>query len=183
MKSEHDIFLEVIGILDKLNISYMIGGSVASIAYGEPRLTLDMDVVVDLLPQQAEQIIKSLGPEYYVSLESINEAIINRGHFNIIQSEAGIKVDFYILSDDEMNRLQFSRKRISAFDENNKASFASPEDIILKKLEWYKMGESQKHLEDIKGILRVSSSRLDLSYIDKWSAQIGALDIWQQIKK
>ncbi|MBU0502535.1 MAG: hypothetical protein ABIH69_06845 [bacterium] len=183
MKSEHDIFLEILGILNKLKVPYMIGGSIASIAYGEPRLTLDMDVVVDLEPKQAKQLAGSLGPEYYVSLASIKKAIVNRGHFNIIQSEAGIKVDFYVLVDDEMGRLQFSRKRINAFDENNKAFFASPEDVILKKLEWHKMGQSQKHLDDIKGILRISGAKLDFKYIDEWSVKLGVRGIWQELKE
>lgn len=180
---EHKVFAQVIDVLERLNIPYMIGGSVAAIAYGKARLTLDMDIVVDMDKNQARQFVQSFGQEYYVSLESILEAIRTGGHFNIIQSEEGIKVDFYLLKSDVFSREEFSRRRIEAFDEERRATFASPEDIILKKLEWYKMGESQKHLDDIKGILEISKSKLDLSYIDKWSLKLGVYEIWQKLNK
>ena len=179
---ERNVFGQVIDILEKLNIPYMIGGSVAAIAYGEARLTLDMDVVVDMNEDQARQFAGSFGQEYYINLDSILDAIKNHGHFNIIQSEKGVKVDFYLLKDEAFDQEEFSRKRKEAFDEQKQAVFASPEDVILKKLEWYKMGESQKHLDDIKGILKLSSSKLDLLYIDKWAVKIGVQDIWQQLK-
>jgi len=182
MKSEHDVFAEVIEILEKLKIPYMIGGSVASIAYGEPRLTLDMDVVVDIGLQQVGSFAGSFGPEYYVSLESIQDAIRNRSHFNIIQSEVGVKVDFYVLNQDTFSQEEFKRKGRQAFDENRTAVFATPEDTIIKKLEWHKMGESQKHLEDIRGILKISSNKLDVKYIDKWSLKLEVFDIWQKLK-
>lgn len=182
MKSIQTIFSEVLTILEHLDIPYMIGGSVAAIAYGEPRLTLDMDVVIDLTPKQAHLLAKSFGPEYYVSLESIIDAITNQGHFNIIQSECGIKIDFYILKQDEYNRGQFQRRKRESFDKNRQAIFSSPEDIILKKLEWYKMGKSQKHLTDIAGIIKVSRDKINFDYIDKWASQIGVADIWQRLK-
>lgn len=179
---EHDVFSHVIDVLEKFQIPYMIGGSVAAIVYGKARLTLDMDVVVDMNENQAKQFIAAFGQEYYVDLESILEAIKIRGHFNIIQSEKGVKVDFYLLKDDAFDRQEFSRRHKEAFDEKREAIFASAEDIILKKLEWYKMGESQKHLDDIRGILRISGTKLDLQYIDKWALKIGVQDIWQKLK-
>jgi len=182
MKSAHDVFAEVIAIIERLNVPYMIGGSVAAMAYGEPRLTLDMDVVVDLNLRQAREFSESFGQEYYVSLESVQEAIRNGGHFNIIQSEAGIKIDFYVLGQDEFSKEGFKRKREESFDEERMAVFASPEDTIIRKLEWFKMGESQKHIDDIKGILKISSPKIDLSYIDKWAIKIGVQDIWQKLK-
>lgn len=182
MKSEHDVFAEVIDVLERLKLPYMIGGSVAAIAYGEPRLTLDMDVVIQLSFQQANLFANSFGAEYYVNLESIQEAIRAGGYFNIIQSEAGVKIDFYVLGQDEFSREEFKRKRKEAFDEKRTAVFASPEDTIIKKLQWFKMGESQKHLEDIKGMLRISADKLDLNYIKKWAIKLNLFDIWEKVK-
>lgn len=182
MKSEREVFTEAIAVLESLKIPYMIGGSVAAMAYGEPRLTLDMDVVVDMGVEQANSLADSLGPEYYVNLESIQEAVKSKGHFNIIQSEVGIKIDFYVLKADEFSQEEFKRKRREAFDEEKMAVFASPEDIIIKKLEWHKTGESQKHLDDIRGILKFSFERLDLKYLDKWAIKVGVYDIWQKLK-
>jgi hypothetical protein len=183
MKTEQEIFSEVIDKLEKLDIPYMIGGSVAAIAYGEPRMTLDMDVVIDLILDKVESFAASFGQEYYVDINSIKEAIGSRGHFNVIQSEAGVKVDFYLLGNDEYSQEEFKRRRRESFDENRVAMFSSPEDIILKKLEWYKMGESQKHIDDIKGVLRISGDKLDMPYIEKWALKIGVQDIWQKIAK
>jgi len=182
MSIEHEIFAYVIDVLERLEIPYMIGGSVASIAYGEPRLTLDMDVVVDINKDQAEQFTRSFSREYYVVINSIMEAIKNKSHFNIINSSVGVKVDFYLLEDDEFSRMEFSRKRKEAFDEKKLAVFKSPEDVILKKLQWHKMGGSEKHIEDVKGILRVSGQKLNLAYIDEWAAKLGVHDIWEKAK-
>lgn len=182
MSIEHDVFTQVIDILKKLDIPYMIGGSVAAIAYGEARLTLDLDLVINIDERQAKEFSRAFGPEYYVDPDSILEAIKTRGHFNIIQSEKGIKVDFYVLQGDEFSQEEFSRKRKESFDEEREASFASPEDVILKKLEWHKMGASQKHLEDVMGMLRISGNKLDYKYIDKWAIKIGVQDVWQKVK-
>ena len=182
MTSEQNVFGHVLDILEKLGIPYMIGGSVAAIAYGEPRLTLDMDVVVKMDRDKAKEFSESLGQEYYVNLDSILEAIRSKGHFNIINSEQGIKVDFYILKDEAFDQEEFSRRRKESFDNIREATFASPEDVILKKMEWCKMGESEKHLEDIKGILKISGSKIDLSYIDEWASKIGISDIWNKLK-
>ena len=182
MSAQNKVFAYVIGVLEKLKIPYMIGGSVASIVYGKARLTLDMDVVVKMSEDQAKQFPKSFGKEYYVSLESILEAIRTGGHFNIIQSEEGIKVDLYILKDDEFSQNEFSRRREEAFDEERKAFFSTPEDVILMKLEWHRMGESQKHIDDIRGMIELSGPKLDLKYIDKWAIKIGVQDIWQKLK-
>jgi hypothetical protein len=179
---EHDVFGHVISVLERLKIPYMIGGSVAAIVYGEPRLTLDMDVVVDMDANQARQFASSFGQEYYVNLNSILEAIKNRGHFNIIQSEKGVKVDFYLVGEDSFSQEQFSRRHLEAFDEERQAFFSTPEDVILKKLEWFKMGESQKHIDDVKGILKTSGSILDFQYIDKGALKIGVYEIWLKLK-
>jgi hypothetical protein len=183
MKTEQEIFSEVLDKLGKLAVPYMIAGSVAAIAYGEPRMTLDMDLVIDLEPGKVKDFVASFGPEYYVDSGSIKEAIQSRGHFNIIQSEAGIKIDFYLLKDHEHSREEFKRKNQESFDENRTAIFSSPEDVILKKLEWYKMGESQKHLDDIKGILKISGDKLDMRYVEKWVLKIGVQDIWRKISE
>jgi len=182
MSIEHDVFAHVIDVLERLKIPYMIGGSVASIAYGEPRLTLDMDIVIDIKEDQVEKFIQSFGNEYYVDLNSILEAVKNKTHFNIINSIAGVKVDFYVLEDDEFSRQEFSRRRKEAFDKKMLAYFKSPEDTILKKLQWHKMGGSEKHIEDIKGILKVSGSKLDLVYLDKWAIKLKVADVWQKTK-
>ena len=182
MSEQQEVFGSVVDILERLDIPYMIVGSVASMAYGEPRLTLDMDVVIDLMPQQAQALAASFDPQdYYVDLGSVLEAIRVGGHFNIIHSASGLKVDFFLLQRDAFSQSEFARRRREAFDEQRQASFASPEDIILKKLDYYRRGGASKHLEDIKGMLRISGPELDLDYIDRLVRQIGLKDIWQRL--
>ena len=183
MRTEQEIFSEIIDILENNDIPYMIGGSVASIAYGEPRMTLDMDVVVDMDITQVKKFVDSLKSDYYADINTIIDAINNKGHFNVIQSEMGVKIDFYILKNSPFDQEGFEGRHQEAFDNKRQASFATPEYIILKKLEWFKMGESQKHLNDIKGILKISGNKLNLLYIDEWAFRIGVSDIWQKIKK
>jgi hypothetical protein len=183
MSSQQKVFARIIDILEKLKIPYMIGGSVASIAYGEPRMTLDMDLVVDLGEKQAGELAASFGTEYYADLDSMLEAVKMKSHFNIIQSELGVKIDFYILKDDEFSQKEFERRRKEFLDAEKQAIFASPEDIIIKKMEWYKWGESRKHLDDIRGMLKLSEDKLDLNYIEKWAAKLNLQDIWNLVKE
>lgn len=181
--TQSEVFGYVIDILERLGIPYMITGSVASVAYGEPRLTLDMDVVIDMTPEQAEALAASFSPEYYADLEMMRSALKVRGHFNVIHPLSGVKVDFFVLKATPSSQGAFTRRRRDAFDAQRAASFATPEDVILGKLDYYRQGGSPKHLEDIRGILRISGSRLDLGYIDRWAAQMGVAEIWLNLKQ
>lgn len=182
MTTQQNIFSYVISVLEDLNIPYMIGGSVAAIAYGKPRLTLDMDIVINLNPNQAQKLVARFNKEeYYADLNMILNAIETKGHFNIINSKTAVKIDFYVLANDAFSQAQFARKTKEAFTESQVASFAAPEDVILKKLEWYKMGESQKHLDDINGIIKVSGSKLDYNYLKMWAHKLNVSEILNKL--
>jgi hypothetical protein len=181
--TQAEFFAYVVDVLEELKVDYMITGSVASMAYGEPRLTLDMDIVIDLPPNLAEKLYSKFpSPDYYTDLESILSAINETGHFNIIHITSGSKVDFYQLKVDRFNQEAFTRKHRESFDEVRLASFSSPEDIIINKLLFYKEGKSEKHLRDIKGILQVSGDKLDISYLDEKTKELGLYEYWQKLK-
>lgn len=181
--TQGEFFAYVIDVLEELNIPYMITGSVASMAYGEPRLTLDMDVVIDASAEIAEKFCNKFGADFYVDQNSVLEAIRQRSHFNIIHVPSGSKVDFYQLKKDGTSQEMFKRKHKESFDEEKYAFFSSPEDVIINKLIYYKEGKSEKHLRDIQGTLRVSKGKLDVSYIDKKTKELGLYQYWEELKK
>lgn len=177
--TQGEFFAYIIDVLEELNIPHMITGSVASMAYGEPRLTLDMDVVIDLSAEAAEKFCSKFGADFYVDLDSILQAIRQKGHFNIIHVPSGSKVDFFQLKKDATSQEMFKRRQKESFDEKRTAFFSSAEDVIINKLICYKEGEVEKHLRDIRGILQVSGDKLDLSYIDKKVKELKLYRYWE----
>lgn len=181
--NQGEFFSFVIDVLEDLNIPYMITGSVASMAYGEPRLTLDMDVVVNLSAQKAEELCGKFGADFYKDLDSILAAIRQKGQFNIIHMPSGSKIDFYLLNDDRLSQQIFKNRRQESFREDKQASFSRPEDVIINKLIFYKEGQSEKHLRDIQGMLQISGDQMDLSYIDQETKALDLYSIWEKLKK
>lgn len=180
--NQGEFFSFVIEALEALDIPYMITGSMASMAYGKPRMTLDMDIVVDLSEKKAEEFCRKFDSDFYKDLDSIIEAIREKNHFNIIHVPSGSKVDFYPLKDDLLSQEMFKNRRRESFREDKMASFSRPEDIIINKLIFYKEGQSEKHLEDIRGMLAISGDQFDLSYIDKKTKELGLYLYWEKLK-
>lgn len=145
----------------------MIVGSVGSIIYGEPRMTKDMDIVIELFPQSA-LIFSKMFPieEYYCPpTEILAEEIINRGQFNLIHHKSCLKIDIMVRKNDEFSIQEFKRRVKIPFVEGVEVYVATPEDIIINKLFYYKQGKSEKHLSDIKGIL--ANTHVDYTYINE----------------
>lgn len=178
-----DLLRHITEILDRLGVPYAVVGSVASSLYGDPRLTNDVDIVADLKFENVEQFIKEFPPEdFYVSETAVREAIQNHGQFNVIHSESGYKADIVIPSISAFDRSQLGRRiRVRSDNPEVDAFFATPEDVILKKLEYFREGGSEKHLRDIAGILKLKGTEVDRGYIEHWSDQLGVAEIWQKI--
>lgn len=180
---EKEVFLKMITVLEKLGVSYMITGAVASILYGEPRLTNDIDVVVALKMAKVPLLRNSFPPEeFYVPLEeTIYEEIKRRGQFNIIHVPTAIKMDCIILKDTDFELEQFKRRVRVPFANGKKAFTSSPESVVLSKMLFYKEGKSEKHIRDIIGMLNVSGDIIDRNYIEKWSKELDINDIWKMV--
>jgi hypothetical protein len=154
----------------------------ATIFFGEPRFTIDIDIVVDLPANRIAEFCAAFpAPEFYLSEETVHRAVSRRGQFNIIHPSSGLKVDVMVPADSSFNRSRFSRaKRIRpapSFD----AVFSSAEDVILKKMEAYREGGSEKHLRDIAGVLKITGEHLDCGYITAWADRMGTSRIWKEI--
>jgi hypothetical protein len=176
------IFVTVLHALEQLHIPYMITGSVASVRYGEPRATLDMDVIVDMSPAQASQLARSFSVDYYADEQSMLEAIQRRGSFNIIHGASGIKVDIFLVPNTPYARQAFQRRRRDNLTATFAAYFTSAEDNILGKLLYFREGGSQKHVRDISGILRTIGQTLDMQYLDRCAADLHIADLWDALK-
>lgn len=180
---EKKVFLKMINVIDELKIPYMITGAVASILYGEPRLTDDIDVVIALKRTDVPLLRKSFPEgEFYVPPDgAIFEEMDRKGQFNIIHVPTAIKMDCIILKDNEFELEQFKRRRKIPFIDGAEASTSSPESVILSKMLFYKEGKSEKHIRDIIGILKVSRNVIDKDYIKRWAHELGIDEIWNMI--
>ena len=176
-----ELLQKIIGVFENLSISYLVTGSVASMDYGEPRLTNDIDIVADIGLSHIPGLLAAFPKEdYYIDEEMIKEAIYRIGQFNIIHPASGLKIDIIIKQDTPFDQSRFERTR-GIYPGNYSAVFASPEDVIIKKMEYYKLGGSEKHLRDITGIIKISEESLDKEYIAQWAIQSDLKDIWNMI--
>lgn len=179
---QEEVFAKVLKALGDSAIEYMVTGSVASIRYGKPRVTHDIDLIIVVEKTTVwEKLSKELGDEFYFDVEGFREMMKTMGMFNFIHPVSGLKVDCWRLKDTEYEKTSFSRRRKVNFA-GIQAYFSTPEDVILSKLSWYKQGASARHLEDIKGIVEMQT-KLDFQYIEKWAKELGILDIWNELIK
>ncbi|MFN0196069.1 MAG: hypothetical protein ACKVT0_04945, partial [Planctomycetaceae bacterium] len=163
----------VAGFLEREQIPYFVTGSLATIAYGEPRFTIDIDMVVSLSAEKINLLCDTFQPpEFYISEDAVRRAIKSRRQFNIIHTTSGLKVDVMIPTDSEFNHLRFARAVQLSAGGDVCAWFASPEDVILKKLEYFREGGSEKHIRDILGVLRIKGSAIDREYISDWASKM-----------
>lgn len=181
---QFDLRAYLISTLERLGLEYFVTGSVAAMYYGEPRFTNDIDVVVILSEESIAKFCAQFpSPEFYVSEEAAKQAARNRTQFNIIHPDSGLKVDVIISSNSAFDRSRMSRKQRVLVDKAHEAFFASPEDVILKKMLYYQEGGSEKHIRDITGILKLTGDRIDAKYVRDWAAQLGLTNTWETIVK
>lgn len=177
-----DLLLNAIRILEENEVPYLLVGSLASGAYGEPRLTHDIDIVVDLSLSKVSAICEAFpSQDFYVSIDAAREAVKNRRSFNVIHPASGNKIDFLVARNDEWGRTQMTRRKRIPVLPTIDAYTAHPEDVILGKLLYYQEGGSEKHLRDICGMMRISSCEIDLESMKEWSEKLGVAEEWQII--
>ncbi len=180
----YELLHKIVETFERLKIPYLVTGSVASMAYGEPRLTNDIDMVAGIDEGRITGLLAAFpSGEFYVSEEMIRRAIRQHGQFNIIHPASGLKVDVMIRQDTPFDRSRFGRIRRIAPDESYEANFASPEDVIIKKMEYYREGGSEKHLRDITGILKISGEEVDRGYLAEWAERLNLTEIWDAVKR
>lgn len=168
-----------------LNINFIISGSVASIVYGDPRVTHDIDLVIDIAKHDVDNLAKVFtNGEFYLPPKEVINLEINRssrGHFNIIHMETGFKADVYLSGNDEFQKWALQNRREIKFDASL-LPIAPIEYLIIKKLEFYKEGKSQKHLTDIEAMLRESGDLINEKFLNAKLVQFGLEKEWEEAK-
>jgi hypothetical protein len=178
-----DVFRRIATALDQAGIGYMLSGSFASAHYGVPRSTQDIDLVIETTPAELRAFVAALsGNEYYADLDSAVEAHKRQSMFNVIDLATGWKIDLIIRKSRAFSQEEFRRRRrVSLHDV---ALFvASAEDVVISKLEWAKLAESRRQIEDAAAILRVRWDALDHSYLAKWIAELGLKKEWDDAER
>lgn len=179
---QNELLRYTIRALQELDLTYLIGGSLASSAYGEPRLTNDIDLVVELRADHVQGLLERFPmEEFYVDEATVKDAIARQGQFNIIHPSSGYKVDIFVARQDPFGQSELARRRLLQLPDGDEAYFASPEDIILSKMNYWQMGQSERQLGDILGVLRVQGDQLDHAYIRNWATRLGLTAVWDMV--
>ncbi len=171
--SQQELLKQVVQVLAEAGIEYMVTGSVASGLQGEARLTHDVDLVISLPTQMAEKLAAAFPPpDFYLSEESIHDALRNKTMFNLISLTQGDKVDFWILTEEPFDRSRFARRFVEEVF-GMRLVVSAPEDTILAKLRWAKLyGGSEKQFTDALRVYEVQFGNLDQDYLDHWAKQL-----------
>ncbi len=162
-------------VFEKLHIAYVVGGSMASSAYGTVRFTQDADITVEPFEHIAEKFFELLKADFYINRDTMYQALKNRNSFNIIHFATAFKIDIFIQADNDFQKQMLSRGRKLRLGNGDKeVSFVSPEDIILLKLDWFRQSgcTSQRQWSDVQGVLAGQAKSLDFEYLKNWSKKL-----------
>jgi hypothetical protein len=169
----------VAGALDDVGLEYAVGGSIASGFYGEARATFDVDILVELPAWRVGALATALGPDFDLDLDALVRAAREGTSHNIIDRATGIKIDLFMMGDRPLDQGQMQRRRRIALGEGgHSTAFSSPEDIVLRKLDWLRSsgGVLERQWRDVLGVLKVQRGRLDLRYLRESARRIGLTD-------
>jgi hypothetical protein len=176
--SVSDVLRRVTGALAEAGIPYMLAGSFASAYYGAARSTRDIDFVIEATSEQLTDFIRRLPREqYYADLDAALEAYHRQSLFNIIDMASGWKIDLIIRKARAFSREEFRRRQLVNLQDLS-LFVASAEDVIVSKLEWSRLAQSQRQIEDVASILRIRKDSLDRPYLEKWIAELHLESFW-----
>jgi len=166
--------------LDEAGFPYMMTGSMAMAVYAVPRMTRDIDIVIEYQPRDAERLAALFQPDCYVEVDSVREAAASQGMFNIIHNEWFVKVDFIARKTEAYRKTEFERRRTIDV-EGTAIAVAAPEDLILSKLYWAKDSESELQQRDVRQIIE-SNPDLEWPYLEKWATVLGVGELLDRSK-
>ena len=164
-----ELLKKITGSLEEKGISYMVSGSLALNVYSVPRMTYDIDLVIELHHESVEGFLQIFREGFYIDAETVREEIGRKGMFNAIDHQSGLKIDFIIRKDTEYRRLEFSRK-IRKLIGGMPVWIVSPEDLIISKIIWIQELQSEKQMGDINRLLSLED--IDRGYIKDWCKKL-----------
>jgi hypothetical protein len=175
------VVMIVVDALQALGVAYAIGGSFASAVHGVMRATMDVDLVADLNPEQVEPFVQALGHVFYADSEMIRDAVRRHASFDLIHLDTAFKVDVFVARPRDFDRAQLARRQLYALsqDPERVAYVTSPEDTILAKLEWYRLGGeiSDRQWRDVIGVLKTQGQQLDRDYMEGMASELKVADL------
>jgi hypothetical protein len=180
-----DDYRRVLGLaaarLDRDGIAYMLSGSTALGFYGRPRMTRDLDIVVELRLEQVPLLEAAFGGDFSVDLEEIADAIRRRSMFNFVHFDTVVKIDFIVRKESAYRRVEFERRR--TFDQDGQLIWVvSPEDLVLSKLVWAKDSHSEVQLRDVRDLMEFLPA-LDAGYLSGWAEQLEVLALLEEVTR
>lgn len=176
-----DLFQRIVTMLGSSGIQHMIAGSFASTYYGAMRMTQDIDIVIDPSMTTLLMFVRSMPNDaYYVDESAARDALQRRAMFNVMDMQTGWKIDFIIRKARPFSIEEF-RRRMPARLFDVDTFVATPEDVILAKLEWSSISGSERQLSDVAGMLAAKRADLDVAYLEKWALDLNVLDLWQKV--
>jgi hypothetical protein len=182
--SQSELLILVASVLEDAGVPFMVTGSFASTIHGEPRLSHDIDIVIELQPHDVGSIACRFQElDFYADEESLAEAVARQDQCNLIHLESGEKVDFWVLTDSPFDRSRFAR-RVQAPYSGRVLWVSSPEDTILMKLVWNQQsGGSEKQRRDVLRVYETQCADLDQAYLDHWARELMVTDTLEAIRK
>jgi len=178
---ELEVLKEVARRLGRARIAYMVTGSIAANFYTVPRMTRDIDIVVELSERDVGRFIPLFQTDHYLDPKTVAEAVKAKGMFNLIQNEYVIKIDFVVRKESPYRRTEFSRRRRVAIDDR-RIYIVAPEDLILSKLAWAKDSRSEVQLTDVRNLFR-SVRGMNRRYLSRWARQLSVESLYREVTR
>lgn len=177
-----------ISVLDRHGLLYYIGGSVASSVYSHPRSTMGVDLGAEIPASSVAVLAQEWRREFYCSESAMQDAVARGKSFNLIHEKTQLKADVFVVKPETFNAEVLSRRVWRKFETPGcsfSAWLASPEDVILHKLKWYRSGGeiSERQWLDIGNVIKLQSPKLDQAYIARWAKELGVDDLWDRAEK
>jgi hypothetical protein len=179
VSEELEVLKIVTGRLDRAGLPYMVTGSMALNYYAVPRMTRDIDLVVEISPADTERLCALFQDDFYLEPETVRDCVSRAGTFNLIHTRLVVKVDMVVRRTGDYRRTEFSRRRQVSLDDH--AFFiVAPEDLVISKLEWARQGRSEVQLGDVRNVLQ-SVAGLDRAYLERWIAHLGLELLYREV--
>lgn len=171
--------IEVSRLLDSLAIEHTVGGSIASSFAGEPRSTINIDIVAAIREADIEPLVAALSADFYVDAAAVRRAVREKGTANLIHQPTQLKIDLFVAGGTPLDHRQLKRRQEIVIGPGRRLYVHPPEDILLQKLHWYRKGGeiSDRQWRDVLGIVRVQGARLDREYLDEAAATLEVHDL------
>jgi hypothetical protein len=179
MSEELDVLGDIARRLAAAGIPYMVTGSMAANFYAVPRMTRDIDVVIELSVRDVDRLVRLFESDFYVDRDMIQTAVRGQGMFNLIHTRLLVKVDFVVRKDSPYRIEEFSRRRRVSL-KGDEVFLVAPEDLILSKLDWAKDTRSEVQLADVRGLL-ANVEGLDREYLARWANRLGIDELYREV--